>query len=550
MAAAEGEQTSAQRATAHATKRLRVIVAIAGCVYLFWWFMVELLLPGTFNPLASRLVVVAGSPLLFLASYRSAWVERHLSKLFTAWTCLLVAHYCYLIWGNQGEATWWTGAFVTFAATSMCLQSPREVAAFSAFSMACVSVLAALEGQLGHSIYVPGLGTILLLAYITKRSQAIATVATLRAEQAQDQRLLLAAIVESSGDAIIGTSLDAVIRTWNHAAERLFGYAAAEVVGRPLALLVSADRPGEDAALLARVAKGEQVAPVDTVRKRKDGTDVEVSITVSPIRDSHGALGGVSIAARDISDRKRAEADVRSASAAAEAANRELEAFSYSIAHDLRSPLRAIDGFASVLAEDHAASLDEGGLHHLHRIRDAARRMGLLIDGLLSLGRLTRVGLRTQHVDLSRLARATLAHLQESQPNRAVEVVIHEGLVGTGDSALLGAVLENLLNNAWKFTRDTLRPRIEFGATFEAGRTVYFVRDNGAGFDMAYASKLFGVFQRLHGQNEFEGTGVGLATVQRIVHRHGGTIWAEAKVGEGACFRFTLAEPGPHRAVA
>jgi PAS domain S-box-containing protein len=549
MAPVEVEGTSAQRRAELTTKRLRVIAAIAGGVYLAWWFMVELLLPQAFNPLPSRLMVVVLSPALVFASLRSAWVERHLSKLFTAWTCLLVAHYCYLIWGNGGESTWWLGAFVTFAATSMCLHSPREVVLYSIFSLGCAGTLAAFEGQLSHSIYVPGLATILLLAYLTKRNQAIALEATLRAERAQDQRLLLAAIVESSGDAIIGTSLDAVIRTWNRAAERLFGYTAAEVVGRPLALLVSADRPGEDAALLLRVAKGEH-ASVDTVRKRKDGTDVDVSITVSPIRDSRGALGGVSVAARDISDRKRAEAEVRSASAAAEAANRELEAFSYSIAHDLRSPLRAIDGYASVLVEDHARGLDETGLRHLGRIREAAVRMGLLIDGLLSLGRLTRVGLRPQQVDLSKLARATLEQLAEAQPNRHVDLVVRDGVIGTGDSALLGAVLDNLLSNAWKFTRDTLRPRIEFGASEEDGRTVYFVKDNGAGFDMAYASKLFGVFQRLHGQTEFEGTGVGLATAQRIIQRHGGTIWAEAKVGEGACFRFTLAEPAGHRAVA
>jgi PAS domain S-box-containing protein len=457
--------------------------------------------------------------------------------------CALVAHYCYLIWGNHGESTWWVGAFVTFAATSMCVPSPREVALFSVFSLGCVVAVAAVEKQLGSSIYVPGLATILLLAYITKRSQAIASDATLRAELAQEQRLQLAAIVESSGDAIVGAGLDGVIRSWNQGAERLFGYTSAEVLGRPIGLLVSADRPGEDAALIARVARGEQVAPVDTVRKKKSGADVDVSITVSPIRDARGELGGVSIAARDISDRKRAEADVRRASDAAEAANKELEAFSYSIAHDLRSPLRAIDGFASLLAEEHAKSLDPIGLRHLDRVREAARRMGQLIDGLLSLGRLTRSDLRVAQVDLSKLARAAVDQLRVSQPLRAVDVAIRDGVVGRGDAALLGAVLENLLGNAWKFTRDTPSPRIEFGAEQNAGRTVYFVRDNGAGFDMAYASKLFGVFQRLHGQNEFEGTGVGLATVQRIVHRHGGTIWAEGKVREGACFRFTLAPP-------
>jgi light-regulated signal transduction histidine kinase (bacteriophytochrome) len=246
------------------------------------------------------------------------------------------------------------------------------------------------------------------------------------------------------------------------------------------------------------------------------------------------------MAARDISDRKRAERDVRRAREAAEAANRELEAFNYSVAHDLRSPLRGIDGFASVLLDDYGEALDEVGQRHLRRVRDAAQQMGQLIDGLLGLSRLTRVDLREQHVDLSTLARAITERLAESQPDRAVEIVIHDGLVASGDGALLGAVLDNLLNNAWKFTRKTPNARIELGAVEEAGRTVYFVRDNGAGFDMAYVSKLFGTFQRLHAHSDFEGTGIGLATVQRIVHRHGGRIWADGKVGQGACFRFTL----------
>lgn len=508
--------------TDSATNRQRVIAAIGGGVYLSWWFMVQLLLPGSFNPLPGRLLVVALSAALVVASGPSGWVRRHLASLFTAWACLLVIHYCYLIWGNGGESTWWVGAFVTFAAVSMCLHAPRDVAVFSLVSFCCAVALAAVEGQLRHSIYVPGLGTILLLAYITKRNQVIAEDATRRADLAQEQRLQLAAIVESSGDAIVGSGLDGVIRSWNDGAERLFGHAAAEVLGQPLTVLGST----EDAALIARVAKGEQVAPVDAVRRHKGGAELDVSLTISPIRDARGALVGASIAARDISARKLAEA--------------ELEAFNYSVAHDLRSPLRAIDGFASVLARDHAASLNEGGLRHLQRVREAARRMGQLIDGLLALGQLTRVGLRTQQVDLSQLARAALERLRESQPGRAVDVVVADGVIVRGDETLLGAVVENLLGNAWKFTRDIPHARIEFGAAEEAGRTVYFVRDNGAGFDMAYASKLFGVFQRLHRQNEFEGTGVGLATVQRIVRRHGGTIWADAKVGEGACFRFTL----------
>ena len=530
-------------------RRLRIVVAIAGGIYLFWWFAVEWLLPGSFNPLPGRLLVVGLDALLLAASFRSRWVERHLSALFTGWVCLLVAHYCSLIIGNHGESAWWVGAFVTFAACGMCLESRREVAVFSVFAVACVVRAAAVAGQLSNSIYVPGLATILLLANLTKRSQVMAHDATLDAERARkdtrradEQRLQLAAIVESSGDAIIASSLEGVIQSWNKGAERLFGHTAKELIGQPIAFLLRAGQEGEEVALVARLARGEPAPPFESVRRRKDGSDVDVSVTVSPICDARGALIGASLTARDITDRKRADAAVLVAREAAEMANRDLEAFSYSVAHDLRAPLRAIVGFSHVLQEDHGAALGAEGTGHLQRVEDAAQQMGCLIDGLLALGRITRVSLRNQQVDLSQLARAAAERLRESQPERVVELVIADGLMERGDSALLGAAIDNLMSNAWKFTRDQPHPRIEFGVTREGGETAYFVRDNGAGFDMAFASKLFGVFERLHAPSEFEGTGVGLATVQRIVRRHGGRVWAEGKVGEGACFHFTFGE--------
>jgi PAS domain S-box-containing protein len=531
------------------TRRLRVIVGIAGAVYFFWWFMVQLLLPGSFNPLPGRLLVVGLSGVLVGASYGSRWVETHLSALFTAWVCVLVAHYCYLLMGNHGESTWWVGAFVTFVATSMCLQSRREVAVFTLFALACVLCAAAVEGQVRHSIYVPGLATILLLANITKRSQTIAQDATLQAEHARkesrrsdEQRFQLAAIVESSGDAIISGSLDGLIQSWNKGAERLFGYAAEDAIGRPISLLLPPGRQGEEPAIIARLANGEPATAFETVRRRQDGSNVDVSVTISPIRDSRGKLVGASMAARDMSDWKRAQAEILRAREAAEEANRELEAFNYSVAHDLRTPLRGIDGFCQVLLEDYGKTLDVVGQHHLQRVRDAAQHMGRLIDSLLELSRVARGGLRIQRVDLSDLARTTAERLRESQPDRVVEFVIGDGFIEKGDSALLGAAIENLLSNAWKFTRNKPSARIQFGSIQEGGRTVYFVRDNGVGFDMAFASKLFGVFQRLHASSEFEGTGIGLATVQRIVHRHGGRVWAEGKVGEAACFHFTLGD--------
>ncbi len=529
------------------TGRLRLVVGIAGGVYLLWWFLVQLLLPSSFNPLPGRLAVVLLDVVLFAASYRARWVEKHLSLLFAAWTCVLVAHYCYLLIGNHGDSTWWVGAFVTFAAASMCLRTSAEVTLFSLFALGCAMCVAASEGQLGHSIYVPGLATILLLAILTKRSQAAAQEAMLQAVHARaesrrsdEARLQLAAIVESSGDAIVASSLDGVIETWNKGAERLFGYAAADAIGRPLSLLRAPGREAEEPALMGRLRAGEAVPPFETVRRRKDGSDVDVSVTISPIRDPQGALAGASLVARDISGRTRAEASAQRAREATEAANRELEAFNYSVAHDLRRPLRAIDGFSDALLEEYGETIDAVGRDYLRRVRGGAQQMGRLIDGLLALGRVGRASVRGELVDLSDLARASAERLKEFDPDRTVEIAIGEGFKEKGDSALLGAVIDNLLSNAWKFTRGRPDARIEFGRRLEGDQMTYFVRDNGAGFDMAFASKLFGVFQRLHTASEFEGTGIGLATVQRIVHRHGGRVWAEGKVGEGAMFHFTL----------
>jgi light-regulated signal transduction histidine kinase (bacteriophytochrome) len=231
---------------------------------------------------------------------------------------------------------------------------------------------------------------------------------------------------------------------------------------------------------------------------------------------------------------------LRQAKGAAEAANQELEAFSYSVAHDLRAPLRGVDGFSQALLEDYADKLDDEGRRYLNYLRESAQRMGRLIDDLLALSRLTRAELVHEPVDLAELARSVAAQLQRAEPNRRVEMVIDAEIAAEGDARLLRIALENLLGNAWKFTARCAAPRIEVGVTSENGSRAYFVRDNGAGFDMAYASKLFGVFQRLHSTTEFEGTGIGLATVQRIVSRHGGRIWATGEVAHGATFFFTL----------
>jgi signal transduction histidine kinase len=231
---------------------------------------------------------------------------------------------------------------------------------------------------------------------------------------------------------------------------------------------------------------------------------------------------------------------VRDRTAQLEAANQELEAFSYSVSHDLRAPLRAIDGFSQALVEDFPNDVPEEAQRYLTRIRAATARMGQLIEDLLNLSRLSRGTLQRSEVDVSELARQVLAELRQREPDRQVEAYVWDGLHVEADPQLLRVVFDNLIGNAWKFTARAEHPRIEVGAMRDGERRVFFVRDNGAGFDMRFADKLFAPFQRLHGAHEFGGTGIGLATVQRVVHRHGGRIWADAHVGKGAAFYFTL----------
>lgn len=246
---------------------------------------------------------------------------------------------------------------------------------------------------------------------------------------------------------------------------------------------------------------------------------------------------------RDITSRKQAETQLLQTTAQLEASNRELEAFAYSVSHDLRAPLRAIDGFSKALLEDYGDQFDAEGQDYFDRIRHNVQRMGMLIDDLLSLSRVSRYEMQRRTVNLSRLVQEQATELQASAPDRQVEFTIAPNAIVSADLTLMRVVINNLLENAWKFTSHHSSACIEFGIIKQKGRLVYFVRDDGAGFDMTYADKLFGVFQRLHNTHEFPGTGIGLATVQRAIHRHGGQVWAKSFVEQGATIYFTIPEP-------
>jgi PAS domain S-box-containing protein len=362
-------------------------------------------------------------------------------------------------------------------------------------------------------------------------------------ERAVQASSLLDAIIENIPDMVFVKDAErlAFVRL-NRAGEQLLGRSRTELIGKTdfdffptsqAEFFVAKDRETLAATDVVDIAE----EPLDT----PSGTRWLHTKKV-PLLDAGGVPRYLLGIAHDITERKQAIADLSAAKLAAEDANRELESFSYSVAHDLRTPLRAIDGFSLALVEDYGDKLDVDGRRYLIRVREAAQRMAELIDDLLTLSRVTRSELRRDRVDLSALAYTVLGTLQRLEPARRVEVVIAPGLVVDADPQLAAIALDNLLGNAWKFTSKRGDARIEFGQTTSEGVTAYYIRDNGAGFDMAYRDKLFGVFQRLHPEAEFSGTGIGLATVARITQRHRGRIWAEGLPGAGATFYFTLTE--------
>jgi PAS domain S-box-containing protein len=379
---------------------------------------------------------------------------------------------------------------------------------------------------------------------ISERKQAIED------KRRSEQRLTLH--FQQTPLAVIEFNNDREIVQWNQAAETIFGYHRDEAIGRNVVDLIV---PKPERHQLQRVA--DSLLHAQDGRRRtnknitKDGRTIMCDWYNTPLVDENGHVIGVASAAMDITERVKTEQElaqyrehleelVEQRTDELTRVNKEMEAFSYSVSHDLRAPLRSIDGFSQVLMEDYFDKLDEDGKDFLQRVRQGAQRMAQLIDDMLKLSRLTRSQMKNENVNMSEIATEIAAILQKETPQRSAQFLIEPNLYADGDEGLLTVVLDNLISNAWKYTSKKSHAIIEMGARTDDKEITYWIKDNGAGFNMKYVDKLFGAFQRLHHTQEFEGSGIGLATVARIIHRHGGRVWAEGKENQGAVFYFTL----------
>jgi signal transduction histidine kinase len=502
----------------------------------FAWLVFALRFSGRDRWLTRRnLALLAVVPLVTLAlvwtneAHRLVWSRTALSPSGT----FLSLDY------GAGFWVYWVYSYLllvagTYFLISMLVRSPRVYREQGAALLVAVAA-----PWVGNGMYVTGLSpapNLDLTPFAFLLSGAAISFGMFRLRFLDIVPVARDAVIEGMEDGVLVVDTEGRIVDLNPAARRILspqgGEGAAGAVGTPLKRLAPAlwialgDGASEEAHAEVELGRGPGRRSYD--------------LAVSSLRDRAGRRKGRLLVLRDVTERKRAEEELIRQKAELARSNAELENFAYLIAHDLRAPLRGVDGFSHILLEDHAGGLDEEGRDLLRRVREGALRMGRLIDDLLGLSRLARTEMRRQRVDLSALAKAVAEDLGRDAASPETEFVIPDGLTAEGDPRLLEVALHNLLENARKFSSREARPRVEFGAAERDGRCVYYVRDNGVGFDPAYSDKLFGIFQRLHGPEEFEGTGVGLATVQRVVERHGGRVWAEGAVGQGAAIYFTL----------
>ncbi len=337
-------------------------------------------------------------------------------------------------------------------------------------------------------------------------------------------------IIESMVDSVVVLDPTGRIVRANRVMTETFGFENHHLIGQPISVILPEIR-------IPNTGKFE----AESVGLSHNGRKFPISLSLSPLEIEKGLSGHSVLVIRDITSLKQTEQQLKDSNLDLSNANRELEAFSYSVSHDLRAPLRSVDGFSQALEEDFGSQLPSEAKAYLARIRTSVQKMGKLIDDMLNLSRITRTAINPSPVNLSEIVHEITEEIESQEPKRHVETKIEEHVEAIADPSLIRVALQNLIGNAWKYTSRHPEAHIEFGVkTSQNNRPVFYVRDDGAGFDMAYSKKLFGAFQRLHGNSEFPGTGVGLATVQRIIHRHGGSIWAESAVEKGSTFYFTL----------
>ena len=367
-------------------------------------------------------------------------------------------------------------------------------------------------------------------------------------KQAEKIRSYLATVVKQSNDAIYIHDREGKIISWNEGAEKIYGYTESEALKLNIWDIIPQYMENEMEIAFNHILNGQKIRTMQTKRITKHGKLIDVLFSASVIVDYGNNMNSMAITERDITEQKLADEQIKKLNldlhdniGQLQSSNKELESFSYSVSHDLRAPLRAMNGYSKILEDLYISQFDDEAKRLLGNIRLNARKMGILIDDLLSFSRLGRKEIMQAEVDMEKMVETILMEIGKSAAHNAV-VTVHSMPSAQGDHALLHQVWLNLISNAIKYSAKKEKPEIEIGATNNGDQPVYFIRDNGSGFDMKYADKLFGVFQRLHSPNEFEGTGVGLAIVHRIINKHGGSIWAEAKPNAGASFFFTLTQ--------